>query len=186
MTIKRYEAMAFIEETHDLLTAAAEGELTSEQEARALELEAEAVRMLSRELPSMRIVLNDGVGPNEDPKHPAYNTLEPVASIEKMPKEKIIEWPSGDLEKIKYTVYVAHGTPYGVLPAEDGRLVDEAGVFSGTRVEAGLSPDARETEDVCQSGPEGFIRQEDGSVSQFGAASALVARLLEACAAGAI
>lgn len=93
-----------------------------------------------------------------DLKSVRHHRCELVTEIELAETQKVHEWPDGTLQKIPVTVYRAFTAPY-------------------------TAPDGRVTRDECRSGPEGFERTEDG-VRQLRAATALLARLLEARAAG--
>lgn len=156
--MNRYEAKGFIEETRELLQLASAGELTTKQEDRLLAIEDQAEQLLEEEREQLRIVTNDGSGPSRDPKHIRFNRLEPVDRIEVQNKEKVIE-QGNVLVKVTYRVFVAHSAAY--------------------------EHEGRATADYTQSGPEGFIERK-GKLRQFGAASAMTARLLEAFAAGAL
>ena len=92
-----------------------------------------------------------GAGNNERPSFYRYAAVERVEVVE---RPKLWEWPDGELTKITIKGYVAVGEPYDM---PDGR--------KGVR-------------DTCQSGPERFERDGD-AVIQYGAATALLARLLE-------
>lgn len=93
-------------------------------------------------------------------KDPRHHRLEAVKVIEVLNGEKLHEWEDGTLQKVPVRAYRAYSAGY-------------------------TAPDGRETRDECRSGPEAFVREADGSVRQLRAATALLARLLEARAAGA-
>ncbi len=166
--MENYEARAFIDETHELLTKAAAGNMTEEEEDLVLALEKSAVKMLnsSKFLADFKIVRNDGAGPSDNPKEVAFNTINDVDSIEIQDLEKIIEFPNGEFKKLKYKRYNAIGKSYEVPDGE---------------TEAG-HPKMRKTNDTVSSSAEGFIER-GGEYHEFGGASALIARLLEAKAA---
>jgi hypothetical protein len=121
--------------------------------------EERAAALLQQHKDALRIITNDPSGPSDNPHEPHYNRLERVESIEQMPGVKMVEWEDGTLAKVPVVSYWAWGRQY---EAADGRIV----------------------RDHCRSGPERFSRDEDGTVRQWGAASALLARLLEAAEAG--
>lgn len=124
-----------------------------------LEETAAAVLRDPSQLANFHIITSDPSGPSNNPLAPDFNRLEPVIRIDVRERPKLWEWPDGKLEKITIVEYEAVGDSYDV----DGRSV----------------------QDSCRSGPEGFLK--DGSkVRQYGAATALLKRLLEADRAGAV
>lgn len=139
--------------------------LTDEEYTRLLveliDIEIAAAHMLRNAdvLPLLRIVTSDPSGPSKDPRALDYNRLEPVDYIEEMSKPKIHEWPDGSLQRVSGMEYIAHSAPYDAA-------------------------DGHKTEDWTKSGTEGFVQAPDGQVQHYGAASALLARLLEGRAAG--
>lgn len=96
-------------------------------------------------------------GVSADPKHPAYNRLEPVAAVEVQRGTKIVELADGSLAKVPTVSYEASSAPYTM-------------------------PDGRVCTDSTKSGPERFERDAEGNVVQVGAATALLRRLTEAVA----
>ncbi len=141
-----YEAEGFITATKRLLTAAAGGSVDAEA---LVSLEKQAAGLLKSERGKLRIITSEPSGRGDDPTHPSFNRLEPVAEVEETLKEKVIE-RGGKLQKVTYTYYLASG----------------GDAWTG-------------------SGPEGFAKV-DGKLEPYGAASALLARLLEAYVAGGV
>lgn len=94
--------------------------------------------------------------------HPYFNRLMRVRAIAVDPREKIVEWEDGSLEKVQAKVYSAFSEAYTWTDA-DGNV--------------------RRTQDEVRSGPERFAKDPvGGPVMQFGAATSLLARLLEVAA----
>lgn len=168
--MNRYQAQAFISEVRDLLFKAAnadEAGLSSDEERRLIELEADGLQHLREQRDQLRIsalesaavpppaVIQDDEAPPADPY--ANIRLEAVVSIEEHPTVKLLEI-KGSPVKVQYNRYIAHGAPY--------------------------QAHGREVHDSCTSDAEGFIWGVDGVPVPFGAASALAARLLEPLAAG--
>lgn len=169
--MNKYQAQAYISEVRELLDKAANATspLAQADEKRLLQLEEEADEMLAGDLNIFAITTaREGIklaptvlGDGEDPA-PAgpYDgvRLEAVTEVEKRPASKIIELPGG-LQRLEYLQYVAVSAPQDL---DDGRTV----------------------RDHCASGPEGFVST-GKTPKPFGAASALVARLLEPLSQGA-
>jgi len=95
-------------------------------------------------------------------KHPYFNRLMRVSAIAVDPIEKIVEWEDGSLEKVQGRRFTAYSEPY---TAHD------------------VGGNTRRTRDEVRSGPERFAKDPAGGpVMQFGAATSLLARLLEVAA----
>lgn len=115
-----------------------------------------------RERPGARHRFSESIGTHSSPERPAYFRYAPVERIEVMEIPKLWEWPDGTIDKVLTRNFIAHGEPYD-LPDD----------FNGPR------PGQKGVVDSCRSGPERFEKDAKGKITQHGAATALLARLLE-------
>lgn len=96
----------------------------------------------------------DGAEGAESSTSPFFNRIMPVVKVEAHWQPKVVEWENGTVERVNLTVWSALSEPY-------------------------TTRDQRRVQDEVRSGPEVIAKREDGSISQYGAAVALLARLLE-------
>lgn len=167
--MNKYEAQGYISEVRELLHKAANATspLAQADEKRLLALESTAEGLLAGDLSNFAITtaregaaLAPTVADGEDASAPGpYDDvrLEAVVEVAAQPTSKVLELPTG-LHRLDYVRYVAYSAEQTLA---NGRVV----------------------RDSCASGAEGFVLT-SGKPKPFGAASALVARLLEPLAAG--
>ncbi|GIW17436.1 MAG: hypothetical protein KatS3mg064_0593 [Tepidiforma sp.] len=134
---------------------AALGNQVSEERAAELlaELLDKRVARADGEVPALAIITNDRVG-DGDARNPGVFRLMPVERVDVEQVSRVYEWEDGRLEKVPVTVFIAVSEEY-------------------------TTRDGRRTRDEVRSGPEVIVRLPDGSIGQYGAATALLARLLE-------
>lgn len=159
------------------------------------ELEEQAADWLAGDLSDFRIITPDESGPSNNPKDPDYNRLDAVVRVDVADVSKVIEWPDGTLERLTFKVYTAIGVDfdhYRFTSTVGGETVHRyVGVEPGA-VNAGPRDGEQQTaftpsdHHEVRSAPEGFYRDGEGVVHQYGGASALAKRLLEAYCAGAV
>lgn len=94
-------------------------------------------------------------------RHPLFQRVQRVTEIAAEFRPKIVEWEDGTLEKVQAKTFIAYGEWY-TWTDKDGNV--------------------RRTRDETHSGPERFVKGDDGVVRQYGAATSLLARLLEVAA----
>ncbi|MCX7800086.1 MAG: hypothetical protein N2109_07060 [Fimbriimonadales bacterium] len=127
------------------------------QEGRAAALLAELLdKYVDRpegRLPALCIITSDRVAEG-DGRTPAVNRIMGVQRIDTERSQRIYEWPDGRLEKVEVVVFVAVSEDY-------------------------TTADGRRVHDEVRSGPEELYIDDSGKVFQHGAATALLARLLE-------
>lgn len=130
-------------------------------EARAAELLGELVDKTvirdGQRMEVLNIITSDPIGPSDDKRSPYFNRIMGVAKTEAIQTQKVMEWSDGSLEKVLVTVYSATSEMY--TTADQRRVADE-----------------------IRSGPEHVVKGDDGKVYQYGAAVALLCRLLEPAA----
>lgn len=132
---------------------------------RGVMTEQEAVVALNEYKDALRIVTSDrSQEPNasDSPYNPSFNRINTVERIEAIEGSRIVEWKPGTddawFERVHCIGYRATSPLY-------------------------TAPDGRRTADFCQSFPERYVKDEEtGKVEQFGAATSLLARLLEVAA----
>lgn len=134
--------------------AALSGQMGEERAASWLaELLDKRVERADGTMPALAIITADRVA-DGDARSPLVNRVMPVERIDAERTERIYEWPDGRLEKVGVTVFIAVSEDY-------------------------TTADGRRVRDEVRSGPEQVVKGEDGTVLQYGAATALLARLLE-------
>lgn len=160
------------------------------------QLEEQAHKWLTgSNLSYFRIITPDESGPSSNPKDPDFNRLDNVVKVQVEDVPKIIELSDGSLRKVSFKVYTAIGNEFdhyrftlisggetthryiGVKPGSDAPLP-----MAGETVTAVSTNDHHEV----KSSPEGFYMDPDGSVHQYGGATSLAKRLLEAYCSGAV
>lgn len=138
--------------------------------ARAIS-EERALEILRDNLDDLRIVCaqrSDAYDRAEDPRHPLFNRVQEVTQIDVETRDKVVEFTDdasglAHLEKVPATTVIAYGEWYTVTGG--------AGI--------GAVGPVRRTRDEVRSGTEVFKKDADGRVHQYGAATAMLARLLE-------
>jgi len=105
----------------------------------------------------LNIVTSHPIGDDQNHASPFFNRIMPVERVDRLVFNKIVEWDGESLQKVGAICYEAISEAY-------------------------TTADQRRSQDSVRSGPEHFRRTEDGTVLQYGAATALLARLLEAAA----
>lgn len=96
----------------------------------------------------------DGAEGADSPTSPFINRVMPVEKVEAHWWPKMVEWEDGSAQRVNLTIWSATSEAY-------------------------TTRDQRRVKDEVRSGPEIIAKREDGSIGQYGAAVALLARLLE-------
>lgn len=138
---------------------AARGRRMSERRAHELLLDLLGKRVELAQggtMAALSIITNDPSGEAGDARVPAFNRVMAVERIQVERVPKVVEWADGSLERVEVVTYRARSEPY---TTRDGRRVQDE-VFSG--------PEA--------------LKKDHGAVAQYGAATSLLARLLEPAA----
>lgn len=94
-------------------------------------------------------------------RHPLFNRIQRVTEVACEFRVKIVEWQDGTLEKVQAKKFIAYGEWY-TWTDKDGNV--------------------RRTRDETHSGSERFVKDDNGVIHQYGAATGLLARLLEVAA----
>lgn len=149
-------------EAHGIRLACLSGALSEERAEQLLMENTGELRVITADVNQER----DFVA---DTKSPRFNRPALVSRIEKRVVRKPVEFlddATGErhLEMVPCVEYWAYSEPYTASGATNG------------------TGPLRRTEDICKSGPERFVKGDDGKIHQYGAATALLARLLEVAA----
>ena len=122
-----------------------------------------AAAFLKELLPDLRIITSDmalGFDTPTDPGHPLHWRCQPVVSISTMEIPKPIQFENGELRMVNCITFIAESEQY-------------------------TTADGRRTQDMCRSGPERFTYDDAKKVvTQYGAATSLLHRLLFTAAIG--